>query len=87
MWLRKDDCFEFAEGSRGNCEVVRVRSLTDGRLLEGEGALADVVLKDGGYRVVNLSATMANIQGVLEEGTVNSALTALEIIQHNLTTD
>lgn len=70
---------------RGAIFEKRVRSLTDGRLLEGEGALADVVLKDGGYRVVNLSATMANIQGALGEGTVNSALTALEMIQNPYT--
>lgn len=48
----------------------------------GEDALADVILKDDGYRVINLSATMANIQRALGEGMVNSALTALEMIQN-----
>ena len=72
------------EGQRAIYEK-RVRSITDGSLLEGEGALADVILKDGGYRVVNLSATMANIQRALGEGTVNSALTALEMIQNPYT--
>ena len=58
----------------------RVRSLKDGKLLEGESALADVVLQDSGNRVVNLSATVANIRDALGEGDINSALTALEMI-------
>lgn len=63
----------------------RVRSLKDGKLLEGESALADVVLQDSGYRVVNLAATVANIRDALGEGDINSALTALEMIQNPYT--
>lgn len=63
----------------------RVRSLKDGKLLEGESALADVVLQDSGKRVVNLSATVDNIRDALGEGDINSALTALEMIQNPYT--
>lgn len=70
---------------QGNTFEKRVRSLTDGRLLEGEAALADVVLRDNKYRVVNLSETMVNIRNALGEGTINSAFTALEMIQNPYT--
>lgn len=53
--------------------------------MEGESALADVVLQDSGKRVVNLSATVANIRDALGEGDINSALTALEMIQNPYT--
>lgn len=63
----------------------RVRSLTDGKLLEGESALAQVVLRDSRHRVVNLAATMTNVQKVLGKGEINSALVALEMIQNPYT--
>jgi len=53
--------FGFARKQNGGFEK-RLRSLEDGALLNGKGALVDVAMRSEPLRVVNLAETVRNIQ-------------------------
>lgn len=73
--------FGFARKQNGGYEK-RLRSLKDGKLLEGDGALADVAMRNEPLRVVNLAKTMGNIQRGFGLSEADSAVAALEMIQN-----
>lgn len=73
--------FGFARKKNGGFEK-RLRSLKDGALLEGDGAFADVALRNEPLRTVNLAETMGNIQKKLGLPEADSAVAALEMIQN-----
>lgn len=73
--------FGFTHKQSGGFEK-RLRSLEDGALLDGDGALADVAMRNESLRVVDLAGTVQNIQKRLGLPEADSAVAALEMIQN-----
>ena len=73
--------FGFTRKQNGGFEK-RLRSLEDGALLDGKGALVDVAMRNEPLRVVDLAGTVRNIQKGLGLSEADSAVAALEMIQN-----